>query len=161
METEFKIDDYYSVIFLNEATRKTVAKTLSEVNQIITYPIIDNYKINNFSKLGFKDDYYYFDYEISKRDDMINNINILYCSKFELLIDNMPVTLPEKYNLYTLLLTFSEIKLRIYFHKDDIVKQFKITYNAYLFPQNIKHKLRVINGNLNFSNCFKPLKIKL
>jgi len=151
--TTFNINDYEIV----NSPKNMIFENLALTNKIVKFYNEDEFKINNMNILGVKDDFYFFDYPISRNCDMINNIQINNCSYFELVLNGMEHKMPEKYDLYMLLLLYMEVKIRIYFNKNEYttIDQFKISYNGYLFPSNsLRINLARKNGQRDYLNCF-------
>ena len=115
--------------------------------QIIKYTIEDQSKISNLPAIGFEDDFYFFDYEISKRHDAIANIKVESSCKIKLLFDGYTVDIPDNYYLYNCLFEFTRIHIRIYFDKNQIVDVFKISYDDYIFNSDLRRILSSKNYN--------------
>jgi hypothetical protein len=154
MET-FTIEDKPIVMTTRERAFQTLVETKE---QIVKYNVVDQFKINILPALGMEGDFYFFDYEIQKRDDAIANIKVDSSSKIRLVFNCNPIDIPDNYYLYNCLFLYTRIHLRIYFHKNQFVDEFKISYDGYMFGCELRGALATKNYR-DFTNCLADIKL--
>ena len=140
-------------------TKELAFQTLiQKKEQIVKYKIVEPFEIINLPAFGFEDDFYFFDYQISKREDAITNIIVESSSKIKLLFDGYWVDIPVNYYLYNCLFTFTNIILRIYFDKNHIGYKFKISYDGYMFNSDLRRAL-ISKNYRDLTNWLEEIKL--
>ena len=147
----YKISEFKSLISYGP-----VFQTLVETKcDAVKYNIIDEFNINSLPAVGFKDNLYFFEYDIRTTDDLITNIRVKPSYKIKMDFNNNSIDIDKHSKIY-LCLFRNKIKIIVFFNRE--VENFKITYTAYMFNYSIRQKL-IQNNERSFSNCLEPPKL--
>ena len=116
-----------------ESTRENVMlNCVLHPNSLIYFPVETKYEINNIALFKIsKEDERYIDIPIKTSDiDVIGNIHVINVNKTKLLLNESILDeYPERF--IKCCMPYVEIKVRIYFKKDNIPEQFIIRFDAY------------------------------
>lgn len=125
-------------------------------NSLISFPINMNFETNNIAAFQISGDKKFIDIPLTGLGevDIISDIYTMNVSRMELLLNDQVVTMPDR--LIKCAIPYVEIKLRLFFNKDQIPTKFSIHYIGYMISNHdLRRKIisnRFIDCELKYSD---------
>lgn len=125
-------------------------------NSLISFPIDMNFETNNIALFQISGDKKFIDIPLTGLGevDIISDIYAMNVTRMELLLNDRVITIPDR--LIKCAIPYVEIKLRLFFNKLNIPKNFSIHYVGYMISNHdLRRKIisnRFIDCGLKYSD---------
>ena len=108
------------------------------------YDTTDEFIVNNIALFGVFEDYVFYDFELDRKPDLLNNFKTENVSHYSFLTNgnlnmNIPTDVVSCASMYT------KCELRLYFKRDNVPKTFKIQYTSSILPRDVRNQM-IMNG---------------